>query len=131
MAKYHGKSGLVYMSTTGTGTATAHVGLNAWTLDRSVDTVETTEFGATNKTYVQGVPDTKGTFSGFFDETESKLYTGTDSSDGVKLYLYPSSNALTKYWYGPAWVNYSVNTGISQAVQISGSFAANGAWGRN
>ena len=119
------------MSTTGTGTATAHVGLTAWTLDRSVDTVETTEFGAANKTYVQGVPDTKGTFSGFFDETESKLYVGTDSSDGVKLYLYPSSNALTKYWYGPAWVNYSVNTGIGQAVQISASFAANGAWGRN
>ena len=130
MARYHGKKGLVYLSTTGSGTATSFTPLNAWSYDRSVDTVETTSFGDTNKTYVQGLPDARGSFGGFYDDTTvATLNTGAGSTDGIKIYLYPSSDALTKYFYGPAWSSYSVSTGISQAVQITGSFVANGSWG--
>ena len=129
MAKYHGKKGLVYLSTTGSGNAASVGALNAWTYDRSVDTVETTSFGDANKTYVQGLPDSRGTFGGFYDDTITSVFTGAGSSDGVKVYLYPSSDALTKYFYGPAWTSYSVATGISQAVTIGGNFVANGSWG--
>lgn len=130
MAVYHGKSGVVYASTTGSGTATQVIKLTSWTYDRSVDTVETTSFGDSNKTYVQGLPDASGTIEGFYDDTESKLFSGAESSDGVKLYLYPASTAPTKYFYGPAWLSYSVSTGMSEAVRVSASFSANGAWGR-
>jgi hypothetical protein len=47
----------------------------------------------------------------------------------VKLYLYPSADAAGKYWYGPAWLDVSLDCGVAGAVAISGSFAANGAWG--
>lgn len=118
------------MSTSGTGPAVTVSKLTSWSVDSSTDTVEVTSFGDPNKTYVQGLPDISGAFDGFFDDTDQTVFTGSGSSDGVKLYLYPSTDALTKYWYGPAWVSYSVNSGIGDAVAISANFVANGAWGR-
>jgi hypothetical protein len=130
VARYHGKKGRVMMSTTGTGAAVTVGSLTTWSIDSSTDTVETTSFGDVNKTYVQGLPDISGSFDGFFDDTDSTLFTGSLSPDGVRLYLYPSTDALTRYWYGPAWVSYSVNTGVGDAVAMSANFVANGAWGR-
>ena len=131
MAVYAGRKGVVYLSATGSGTATSVLKITKWTLDQSTDKIEVTAFGDANKTYVQGLKDIKGTFDGFFDDTEAKPFTGADSTDGVKLFLYPSADAPTKYWYGPAWLDVSVDCGVSGAVAISGNFAANGSWGRS
>lgn len=130
MAAYPGRNGVVYLSTTGTGTAANVVKLTKWTLDQSTDKIEVTSFGDANKTYVQGLKDVKGTFAGFYDDTEAKPFTAADSADGCKLYLYPSASAPTVYWYGPAWLDVSVDTGVSEAVAISGNFVANGAWAK-
>lgn len=132
MAKYHGRGGLVYLSTSGTGNATSFANLNAWTLNYNTDKAEVTAFGDANKTYVQGLPDVQGTFTGFWtDDGAANLFTAVASTDGVKLYLYPNSSAITKYAYGPAWIDCSVSTPVSGAVTISASFAANGSWGLN
>jgi hypothetical protein len=130
MARYHGKKGRVMMSVTGTGNAVTVASLNTWNLDSPTDKAETTSFGDSNKTYVQGLPDLSGGFGGFFDDTDQTVFTGAGSADGVKLYLYPSTDALTKYWYGPAWVDYSVTSPNDGPVAITASFAANGSWGR-
>lgn len=128
MARYHGKRGVIYMSTTGSGTASSVISLSAWTLNMATDKVETTSFLDTNKTYVQGLRDISGTFAGFYDDTEAKLFSGAASADGVKLYLYPSADAPSKYAAGPAWVDMSVDTGVAAAVTVSANFAANGSW---
>ena len=128
MAAYAGKKAVVYLSTTGSGNATNVIKLNKWSIDASTDKIEVTAFGDTNKTYVQGLPDIKGTVSGFWDDTESKVTTGAASTDGVKLYLYPSSDAPTKYKCGPAWLDQSFDIGADGAVQITGNFVANGSW---
>jgi len=130
MARYHGKSGVVYLSTTGSGAATTTTSLSGWTLDLSTDKVEVTALGDANKTYVQGLKDVKGTLSGFLDDAGLSLFTGADSTDGVKMYLYPSSASPTVYWYGPAWLDASVAVPVSGANTLSGNFVANGAWGR-
>lgn len=130
MARYHGQRGVVYMSTTGAGAATTQASLSAWTLDLSTDKAEVTAFGDANKTYVQGLKDIKGTLTGFLDDTALSLFTGADSADGIRMYLYPASTAPTVYWYGPAWLDASVNTPVSGPVTISGNFVANGSWGR-
>jgi hypothetical protein len=131
MARYHGKKGRILASTTGTGTATPLSSMASWTLNMETDKEETTSFGDANKTYVQGLADISGDFSGFFDDSDAALYTGAASADGVKLYLYPDyTNAPTKYWYGPAWLDFSVEAPVDGAVTVSGSFAANGSWGR-
>jgi hypothetical protein len=130
MARYHGKKGLIYGSTSGTGAAAPYVSLSNWTLDMATDKAEVTAFGDPNKTYVQGLKDIKGTLSGFWDNTGDTLFDAADSSDGVKLYLYPSSDAISKYFYGPAWLDASVATPSGGPVSVSGNFVANGAWGR-
>jgi hypothetical protein len=130
VARYHGKSGLIYVSTTGTGAAASVGKLSAWTLDMPTDKVETTAFDDTNKTYVQGLKDVSGTLTGFWDDSVDTLFTAGDSADGCKIYLYPASTAITKYWYGPAWLDVSVASGVAAAVTVSANFSANGAWGR-
>ncbi len=129
MATYHGRKGAVYMSTTGTGNAASVAKLTNWTLDMSTDTVEVTSFGDANKTYVQGLKDLKGTLAGFWDDTIDTLFSAADSADGVKMYLYPSADAPSKYWYGPAWVSASVEVGVDAAARVSANFVANGSWG--
>jgi hypothetical protein len=131
MAVYAGRKGVIYLSTTGSGSASSVLKMNKWTLNATTDKIETTAFLDANKTYVQGLRDIQGSFAGFWDDTETKIFTGASSTDGVKLYLYPSSDIATKYWYGPAWLDVSMDTSVSGAVTLSGTFAANGAWTSN
>lgn len=131
MAKYAGRTGVLYMSSSGSGTAAAVVGINKWSLDMSTDKFEVTAFGDTNKSYVQGLRDLQGQFEGLYDDSETKLFAGAQSTDGVKMYLYISSNAASKYACGTAWLDASIDVDISGAVKISGKFAAAGSWGVN
>jgi hypothetical protein len=130
MARYHGKKGVLYISTSASGTASAAIGLSTWSLNMATDKVDVSAFGDTNKTYVQGLKDLQGAVSGFWDDTETKVFGAADSADGCKLYLYPSSDAPTKYWYGTAWLDASIDTGVSAAVAISGTFVAASSWSR-
>lgn len=130
MAKYAGKSGVIYISTSGTGNATSIVGLNAWSLNMPTDKHEVTEFGDANKNYVQGFPDATGSLSGWWDDTDDNLYDASRSSDGCKMYLYPSSDASSKYWYGPAWVDFSIDCPASGPVAVSADFVAKSSWGQ-
>lgn len=130
MARYSGRHGMVYISTNGTGAAAAVVGLTNWSIDRSTDKIDVSGFGDTNKQYVLGLPDLKGSFAGTWDDTETKLYDAAASADGCKLYLYPSSDKAAAYWYGPAWVDFSMACDANGKVSVSGNFVANGAWGQ-
>jgi hypothetical protein len=69
-----------------------------------------------------------GTFAGFWNDTDATLQTAASSADGAKLYLYTSTDAASRYAYGPAWIDVSYTTSVGDAVKISGSFAANGPW---
>lgn len=130
MGAYAGRKGVVYMSTTGSGTAVTVVNLKTWSLNMPTDKIEVTAFGDANKKYVQGLPDATGDISGWWDDTSDAMYDASRSSDGVKMYLYPSSDAPTKYWYGPAWVDFSITVDVTGAVELSASFSANGSWGQ-
>ena len=126
--KYHGKSGLVYLSTTGSSAASLVGGLRGFTLDGSTDTVDVTEFGATNRTYVIGFPNFTGTLDGFWASDDSTVRSAAGSADGCNIYLYPSSNAMSRYVGGPAFLNYSIRTAVDQSVAITANFSARGNW---
>jgi hypothetical protein len=128
MAVYPGRKGVMYLSTTGTGTAVNTLSLNALTINRATDKIDVTSFGDANKTYVQSLADVQGTFAGFWNDVETKPFSASASADGVKIYIYPSADAPTKYAAGPAWLDVSIDTSVAGAVAISGSFAANGSW---
>ena len=125
MARRHGKDGRLYVALTSGGTAEPIAFLNQWGFDRATDRVEVTAFGDGNKTYVAGLPDAQGTFSGFWDSAGNDLYAA--ASDGVarKFYLYPSRALDSGYYFsGEALFDFSMAGGVGDAVTVSGSWAA-------
>lgn len=127
--KYHGKGGLLYMSTDNTpGNMVLVGGLSEFTVGDEPDRVDTTEFGANNKTSVQGFPSYRGTFRGFWASDVTVIAAARRSTVGSYLGLYPSRNAMSKFLGGPAWVSASLSQSVNGAVEINGSFEANGDW---
>lgn len=106
-------------------------GAAGWTLNKTVDRVETTAHGDANKTYVQGLPDVSGDFTVVLETTDDTYFDASESTNGCNIYLYPDYvNTPTLYHYGPAWVDASISTDISSRVEVKGTFGANGSWGR-
>lgn len=126
--KYHAKSGIIYMSINGTSAASLVGGFRAYTLDGSQEKVDTTEFGASNRTSVQGFPAYRGTLTGFWASDDTIFRAASQSADGTNLYIYPSSNAPGKYIGGPSWIDMSLSGAVDAAVGTSGAFEAKGTW---
>lgn len=129
MAKYAGRKGRVMIGATAGGAAVA-VGLADWNLDMTTERFEVTSFGDANKTYVQGLPDLQGSFSGFWDHSDTTLFDAAAAAGAVNMYLYPSTDAAGIYWYGTAFIDASISVPVGGPVAISGSFGAASTWGR-
>lgn len=128
MAHYHGRRGLVYITTIGAAQNNM-LHLDSWTLDMPVDFAEITAFGDSNKQYVGGIPDCKGSLSGSWDDTDDDMFDVMWSSPaGVVMTLYPSTLVPTKYWYGHAWTDFSIDCSVADAVKVSMNFAAKDDW---
>jgi len=114
------------MSTSGTGSVVLVGGMRAFTLDLTTDKIDVTEFGATNKTAVLGFPAARGTIEGFWATDDSTLRSASSSADGTNIALYPSSSAMTRYFGGPAWVDFGLRTAVDAAVTLTGNWEARG-----
>jgi hypothetical protein len=131
----HGKNGAIYTRVPGAGGTAGEYKqialINAYTLDMATDTVETTAMGDTNKTYVAGLRDLKGTFAGFWSADDDTIFDMIDSPTGVDLVLFPDIRSPEKCFSGPAWIGITLSTGVGAAVTFAGTFTANGSWHRN
>jgi hypothetical protein len=124
--KYAGRNGLVYMSVDGTTAPVLVGGMRAFTLDLSTDKIDVTEFGATNKTEVLGFPAARGTIEGFWAADDNTLRSASNSLNGTNIALYPHSAMMTRYFGGPAWVDYSIREAVDAAVTLTGNWTARG-----
>jgi hypothetical protein len=123
--RYHGKKGSVSMGTPAVRVAS----LNKWTLNAATDKADVTAFGDTNKQYVVGLKDIKGSLAGWFDDTEDALFAAADLDTPVDLELAPVDTlATTLNWKGPAYVDASIDVPANGAISISGDFVAAGDW---
>jgi hypothetical protein len=73
--------------------------------------------------YVAGLPDSSGTFAGFYDSATAQLYTAATDGVARKFYLYPDT-ADAIYWFGTALFDFSVSTAVDGAVTVSGNWNA-------
>ena len=90
-------------SSAGAAAAVPIASLTQWSIDFSTDKVDATAFGDTNKQYLAGLPDSSGTFSGFYDDAERSAYAAAidnTANNARRFYLYPDTNSTTKYWFG-------------------------------
>lgn len=130
MAREHAKNARILMATTGTGVPVVVAGAE-WTLNMETDQAEVTSFGDLNKTFVTGLKNLQGTFSGFWDSLSDTLFQAADSPTGSLMYLYPDATSHPGwYWYGVANVSASISASATGAVGFSGSFSARASWTR-
>lgn len=127
--RYAGRKGRVYLAADGSSEAAPVATLNHWTIDMTTDTIDVSAFGDSNKQYVQGLFDVKGTLSGFWNDADSALFSARSSASAVKMYLYPSLDAVTKYAYGTVWLSITMDTAVADAVKVDGTWVAGGDWG--
>lgn len=124
MARIHGRNGVLYAALTGGGSAENIAFLNSWSLNNTSDKVDVTSFGDSNKTYVAGLPDSSGSYSGFYNDASDGLYDAALDGVARKFYIYPSSSDTGEYFYGTAFFDFNVESNVDGAVTISGDFAA-------
>ena len=126
MPMYHGRDAAIYISTSASGTASNLLTMTAWTMDRSTDRVDVTNFDSVNQEQLQGWPALQGTFEGFWNSDESKLFTAATSADGVKMYLYPSKRVPSKFVATTAWLDASMEVRVDGVNRVRGTWSAFG-----
>lgn len=125
----HGSKGQVKMDPTGGATTVVVADLNAWTLNQARDTVDVTAFQDTNKQYVVGLPDVKGTVGGWWNSATSPVLFDAAAADiPVMLELVPSTIDPTFLFKGLAYLDAAINVSATGAVSISGNFVGAGPW---
>lgn len=126
----HGRNGVVYFGITQTGgvsgTAVPITFLSDWTVNKVTDKVEVTAFGDSNKTYVSGLPDASGDFSGWYDFFTPQTYTAAGDGIPRNFYLYPNSLNASDYFYGSILADFSAAGGIGAAVSVKATWNAAG-----
>ena len=122
-----GRFGVVYIGATNGGTATNQPNLKSWAFDASTDFIPVTCMGDNNISYVSGIPDASGSFTGVWDSATTTLYL-TAARDGLsrKCYLYPGGSSAN-YWYGDVLFDASFQASFDSAVEISANWKAAGA----
>jgi len=116
------------MDPTGGSSAVVVANLNKWDLDLSTDTVDVTAFQDTNKVYVQGLPDIKGTLTGLWDSGSLEVFNVSLGTVAAFLKLIPYSIDAATFFSGKAWLSSSISVDAKGAVTIGGKFVAAGAW---
>ncbi len=124
MARIAGRNGALYMAIASGGTAQAVAFISKTDVDMASDKFEVTAFQDVTKTYVSGLPDFKGTFSGFYDNATAQMYTAAVDGVARKFYWYPDTTNATQYWFGTAFFDFHVTIDVGGSADISGNLAA-------
>jgi hypothetical protein len=132
VAKIHGKGGAIYVGGAKGSGGTKWTYKSEWSLQRNRDYVDATAFGEANKTYLAGLPNVQGNFSGFLD-TAGDLLLDAATSGALDVYLYADDATLPDgtevlVAHGPAFVDATVTCSNTDAVRITGEFRASDSW---
>jgi hypothetical protein len=104
------------------------VSISSWKMSQKTDKIDVTCFGDTNKVYVPGMKDTTGEFGGFWNSAERVLWAAVDAATPGLLQLMPNSTEPTFFWEGLAYLDADIDTAVTDAPKITGTFNAAGPW---
>lgn len=126
----HGRFGQVLFDAAGGSAPVAMVSLDKWELDMAPDTVSVTSFEDTNKVYVQGLPDIKGTYGGNYDASPQglALFDIIKGTIAPLIRLLPDRNQPTIKFEGHGWMSGKISVDGAGKVAVSGGFIAADSW---
>jgi hypothetical protein len=119
-----GRNAVIYMDPTGAAAASRLAYQATWSLNANVDKFDVTSIDDVNKIYVAGMPDASGQFAGFYDDTSTQTYTAATDGLARKMYLYPDKNLATQYFFGTILPDFSLDSGVADAIKVSSSWSA-------
>ena len=94
------------------------------TLDRLRDTLDTTVFGVTDRTYIAGLRSHTIACSGPYDATGDAVFVGAD--DGATVLFDFSPDGTVNYTGSALFSNYSVTSAVDGRVEWSANFTPTG-----
>jgi hypothetical protein len=125
MARIAARNGRLLVGLTTGADASLVAYISQFELNAATDRFEVTAFGDTSKTYVAGLPDASGSFSGFFDTATPQTYTAAVDGLARRFYFYPDfTGSVGIYWAGTAFFDFSVSSPVDGATTISGTWSA-------
>jgi hypothetical protein len=124
MARTTGRKGRVYIAIVAGAQASMLPFTAKWSLSASTDQLDVTAMDDDNKVYVSDVPDASGDFSGFYDDATDQTYTAATDGIARKFYLYPSKDSAGTYWFGTVNVDFNIDGGVGQGVNMRGKWNA-------
>jgi len=124
MARLAGRNARVYLALASGGTAEPLAFQAEWSINFTTPKIDVTAFGDSNKVTVAGLPEASGAFSGFYDDSTAQSYTAAIDGVARAFYLYTSTAATTKYWFGTINVDASFSAGVAGATTVSSNWEA-------
>jgi hypothetical protein len=111
-----------------TGAAASPCAFQAsWSINMTTDKQDVTAFGDKNKSYVAGLPDSSGDFSGFLDDVTSQTYVAAIDGLPRNFYLYPNTTADPfLYWFGQVLPDFSADGAVAGPVNFKSTWNASG-----
>jgi hypothetical protein len=106
-----GKDGIVKVGAAGSEAAIGHV--RSWSIDHTVDTIESTSMGDSFKEYCVALQNWSGSLNVLFDSADT-VQTATNVGDTLSVKLYPEGGTSV-YWSGTILI-----TGISRTASYDG-----------
>lgn len=102
--------------------------ITEWSLDKSLETVDTTSFGNNNRTRIPSIKEANGSFTGSFDDADTAqaaIITAFENGTFVGLRLYVGT---AKYFnVGSAIITgYNPTMAVDGKADIEYTFEANG-----
>lgn len=123
--RFHGRNMQLYVAVTGGGSASPVSNLTDYTMASTAARTDVTAAGDSTKTYVQGLPDSQGTFSGFRQYAAKQLLAAAQDGLARAWYFYEDTvNAPTSYFFGTAFFDFSESISVNDAAKFSGTWAA-------
>jgi len=125
MSRIAGRRGRIYLGiASDTASAEPLPFVAKWSMNFATDKTEVTALEDANKTYLAGLPDASGDFSGFYDDATNQTYTAATDGLPRKFYLYPNLSTPTQYFFGTILPDLKIDADVSGAVAMSASWSA-------
>ena len=126
----HGKNASFKVDNAGGTLTDISTTLNSVTFPREIETLETTSFGSSNRSYVVGFTDATISIEGSFDATVDAHLAGILGQEASVSFEYGPEGATstyTKYTGECFMTSYETSAGVGDIVAFSAEFQVTGA----
>lgn len=125
MSRFAGRNGRVYLGiASAAATAEPLPFVAAWSVNFPTEKIPVTAMGDSRNTYLGGLADQTGDFSGFMDDSTAQTYTAAIDGQARKFYLYPDTTNTAKYFFGTIITDAQFNANVSGAAEMAASWSA-------